>query len=169
MSLIVDYYIPEKVRAECVKELSALLPKKTAALVEEGIYDYVEQFSRSRTFYLEYAIAPYKDKKKDIIFNLKQKGNTITEILEMIESHEFNAYNMAFLRPEELNKDAWIRIVLRMKMTEEQLNNLPSVKWKKCFGCQSNDYFMYQLQTRSVDEPMTTFYICKQCGKNYRI
>lgn len=168
MNLIVDHYIPDDVRAKCVKEFSEFFSKKIAVQVEDGLYNYNEQFCKSRPFYLEHAVTTYIDKKRDIIFNLKENGKTIQEIIDMIDNHKFNPYNIAFLRPEELNKEVWERIVSRIKLTEKSLNELASVTWKPCGGCKSTKYYVYQLQTRSIDEPMTTFYICKECNLNYR-
>lgn len=169
MSVVVDYVISEKTRKHCVNEFAKIFNRKTAVSVEKGLYMFIKSFTKKRTFFLEHAESAYKDKMKDIIFNFEQKGPTVNELLEMIDNDEFNPYNIAFLKADELNKDAWSRIVLRMKLTQEQLNNLPTVTWKKCDGCRSKEYFMYQLQTRSIDEPMTTFYSCKQCGKNYYV
>ena len=49
------------------------------------------------------------------------------------------------------------------------MKNLPSIEWKPCRVCDNVEHFYYQLQTRSADEPMTTFYICKQCDKTTKI
>ncbi|EDQ31292.1 transcription elongation factor S-II [Enterocytozoon bieneusi H348] len=38
----------------------------------------------------------------------------------------------------------------------------------KCGRCQKNQCTYYQLQTRSCDEPMTTFVRCTNCGHNWK-
>ena len=38
----------------------------------------------------------------------------------------------------------------------------------KCYRCGTNKCFYYQIQTRSADEGMTTFYTCTQCGKRWK-
>ncbi|EEQ28105.1 DNA-directed RNA polymerase III subunit RPC10 [Microsporum canis CBS 113480] len=35
-------------------------------------------------------------------------------------------------------------------------------------GCEGDRAFFYQLQIRSADEPMTTFYKCSVCGTRWR-
>jgi len=45
----------------------------------------------------------------------------------------------------------------------------PIIKWKPCRNCKNTEFFYYQLQPRSADEPMTTFYICKNCNKTARV
>ena len=38
----------------------------------------------------------------------------------------------------------------------------------KCFKCMKRKCTYYQLQTRSADEPMTTFVSCLNCGNNWK-
>ncbi|KZT65836.1 hypothetical protein DAEQUDRAFT_746862 [Daedalea quercina L-15889] len=37
-----------------------------------------------------------------------------------------------------------------------------------CPKCDHGRAYFYQLQIRSADEPMTTFYRCASCGNNWR-
>lgn len=38
----------------------------------------------------------------------------------------------------------------------------------KCGKCKSKKTDFYQLQTRSADEPMTTYVTCKECGHRWK-
>ncbi|CAM9988249.1 unnamed protein product [Phaeothamnion confervicola] len=38
----------------------------------------------------------------------------------------------------------------------------------ECGRCKSKKTTYFQKQTRSADEPMTTFVTCKNCGKNWK-
>jgi DNA-directed RNA polymerase subunit M/transcription elongation factor TFIIS len=55
-------------------------------------------------------------------------------------------------------------------MRKEYLNN--EIKNQEgfftCNKCRSNKTTYYQLQTRSADEPMTTYVSCLNCGKNWK-
>ena len=39
----------------------------------------------------------------------------------------------------------------------------------KCGKCKSNDCSYFQLQTRSADEPMTTYVWCSSCGNRWKV
>jgi DNA-directed RNA polymerase subunit M/transcription elongation factor TFIIS len=169
MSLIVDFHIPDKERTKTSTLLATHFKKSEhVKKIEEGIYNYTNQYCSNNLDKLQ-ALSIYIDVRKNLLFNLEQSNQTIQKIKKGISQNKYNPYNLAFLLPEELDEDKWIRIMARMSTTEEKLNNLPTVTWKPCFRCKCTQYSFYQLQTRSIDEPITSFYICKECGKNYSI
>ena len=169
MTTVVEYHIPEKTRKKTLKTLSPYFNKKQCVRVEQGFYDFTEQFCKSSNNNILMAKAIYEDNVKNFIFNCEQNNVTIQELIESTKQNKCNPYNFAFLTPYELDKDNWIKIILRRTTTEEKLNNLPTIEWCPCKICKMTEYFYYQLQTRSADEPMTTFYICRNCDKTYKI
>ena len=172
MSLVIEFYISKKIRAMAITKLQqhfdAKYPDDTCKNIEKGIYDYTNQYCKGNNCYFDMVKSIYNDKLSDIEYNLIENHSTIKKIKKAIRQKKYNAYNIAFLSPEELNEDQWMKILVRRANTEEKLNNLPAISWKPCDTCKTNEYFFYQLQTRSADEPMTTFYTCKKCRKEYR-
>lgn len=169
MTTVIEFYVPEKERKKTIKILSGYFGNKTCIKIEKGIYDFTRQFCESNGSNLIMANSIYKDKVDDIIFNLNQQHATIIKITKKINKKQYNPYNLAFLRPDELDEDNWMKIVMRRQLTEDKLKNLPTIEWNSCRNCKHTEYFYYQLQTRSADEPMTTFYICKNCDKTYKV
>ena len=47
-------------------------------------------------------------------------------------------------------------------------HHLQNVIELKCSACGHNKCSFFQLQTRSCDEPITTFYTCLNCGKKWK-
>jgi DNA-directed RNA polymerase subunit M/transcription elongation factor TFIIS len=168
MTTLVEFYVSEKSRKSANKKLILYFEKEDCERIEQGIYDYTEQYCRGINN-LSMAQGVYADVTANIIFNCEQGHKTIKKIIKQINNKRYNPYNLAFLKPEELDEDNWMKIILRKNNTEEKLNNLPTVEWKPCRTCKCVQFSFYQLQTRSADEPMTTFYICKQCNKTYRV
>lgn len=169
MTTVIEFYVPEKNRKNTVKLLLDHFDGKSCPKIEKGIFDFTEQYCKSNENNMIMAQTIYKDCVKNILFNCEQNHNTIQKIKNLIAKKKYNPYNIAFLRPEELDEDNWMKIILRKNTTENNLKNLPTIKWKACRNCKNTEFFYYQLQTRSADEPMTTFYICKECEKTYKI
>jgi len=167
MATIIEFYISDKDRKNTIKQFSEYFNKSICSEIELGFYDFTDQYCQSNQQNLIMAPAIYKDAVKNVLFNFDKNSKTIQNITKQIKQHKYNSYNLAFLRPDELDEDNWMKIILRKNTTDEKLNNLPSVEWKPCRICKSTEYSFYQTQTRSADEPMTTFYTCKKCGKTY--
>lgn len=166
---LVEFYVSDKNRKKIVKKLSEHFEDKACTSIEQGIYDYTEQYCKNCNSYLVIAQSIYKDCASNLLYNCSGQNSTMNKIKKQISKNKYNPYNLAFLRPEELDIDNWIKIINRNKNTEDKLNNLPTVEWKPCRDCKNKFYFFRQMQTRSADEPMTTFYTCKQCSRTYRV
>uniref|UniRef100_A0A6C0C796 TFIIS-type domain-containing protein n=1 Tax=viral metagenome TaxID=1070528 RepID=A0A6C0C796_9ZZZZ len=167
MNTIVEFYVPEKLRKEYLKQFQKIFSDK-AVNVEEGAYKYTKQFCGNDQ--LQYC-AVYIDKCKDILYNCeKRKTNEgIAKFVNDIKEGKYNGYNLAFLQPEEFDPDSWSKILKRKQTTEEKMKNLPTITWKPCKNCKCTQYFFSQMQTRSADEPMTRYYDCKECNQRYKI
>lgn len=169
MTTVVEFYISDKDRKKTIGLLENHFDKQIIKTIEQGFYNYTKQYCFNNNNYITMASAIYRDIVRNFLYNCDQNHRTIKQIKKNISENNFNPYNLAFLRPDELDEDNWIKIILRKNTTEEKFNNLPTITWRACRECKMTQYFFYQLQTRSADEPMTTFYICKQCGKTYKV
>lgn len=169
MTMIVEFYIPEKERNNAIDlfRKGQKFSEANAKKIENGVYDFTKQYcyDNDSTIY----VAVYKDKIKDLIYNCEQNGPTIYKLKKEISKGKYDSYNLPFLSPAQLNAETWEKIISRKMLSEEKLNSLPKVSWKPCKDCKNNQYMRYQLQTRSADEPITQFYICGVCKRTYRI
>ncbi len=50
---------------------------------------------------------------------------------------------------------------------ENEVETLPKIKIE-CPKCKCDEAYYYLMQTRSADEPPTTFYICVKCKHKWR-
>ncbi len=156
--------VDKKDRDKTIVSLREYFTKIISKEIEMGIYDCVKNYCKSDC--IEYQIySMYHSNKDNLLFTFKQDCNSTKNIIKKINSGTINPYNLAYFRPHELNEENWERIISRRALTEKKLNNLATVKGKPCRRCQGTKYCRYQLQTRSADEPMTTYDECKQCGK----
>jgi DNA-directed RNA polymerase subunit M/transcription elongation factor TFIIS len=167
MSLKIEFHIPDKERTNSKESFKEYFNEKRCNEIEKGFYDFTHQFCLNNQT-ITMATAIYKDNVKNFLFNCCQNNRTIQRLIKETNKGKYNPYNLAFLGPEELDEDNWMKILLRKNTTEEKLKNLPTMEWYPCRVCKNTQYHHYQLQTRSADEPMTSFYICKKCNRTYK-
>ena len=68
------------------------------------------------------------------------------------------------LKKKEKIKDHTTRV---LDGTEKQIELMPKTD-VRCPECDNNEAYYEQYQTRSADEPATTFYTCTQCKHKWR-
>ena len=92
-------------------------------------------------------------------------------IIEKLNSKEILSKDIAFLTHMELLPERWNE---KLKEKELRIENkfFPKIEASTdnftCGKCKSTACTYYQLQTRSADEPMTTFVTCTNCGKRWK-
>ena len=108
----------------------------------------------------------YLDKFKQIYFTLQNP-----EIIEKIKTGVFISKDMAFKTNQELYPEKWDKIIEDKKARLEN-KYFPKIEAStdnfNCRKCKSNQCTYYQLQTRSADEPMTTYVTCINCGNRWK-
>ena len=105
MTNVVEFYVPDKDRKNTVKALAEHFDAAQCQKIEKGLFNYSQQYCKSNGSNIPMARAIYNDCGKNIIFNCVQNNPTIQKIKKDITKKKFNAYNLAFLRPEELDED----------------------------------------------------------------
>lgn len=90
-------------------------------------------------------------------------------------TRELSVVEIVSMRPEQLQPEGiYAKTVednVHKEMHKEYLIRKAEeehVGFFKCMKCKSNKTTYYQLQTRSADEPMTTYVSCINCGKRWK-
>ena len=112
----------------------------------------------------------YKHKFLQLQHNLKNSPGLKGWILDK----KVKSKDVIDMRPEDLWPDGpyakkieeKIHKDLRKAYLAQEIKNTEG--FFTCARCKSKKTSYYQLQTRSADEPMTTFVTCHQCDRNWK-
>lgn len=113
----------------------------------------------------------YKNRIRSRVANLKDPKNPT--LRSNFICGAVTAQKLAKMTPEEMASDEMKKI--REKFVKEAINDaqLATVQGTqtdllKCGKCKKRNCTYNQLQTRSADEPMTTFVMCNECGHRWK-
>ncbi|XP_048762812.1 transcription elongation factor A protein 1-like [Ostrea edulis] len=113
----------------------------------------------------------YKARVRSRVANLKDKKNP--KLKERVIMGLIPPENLAVMSAEEMASDEMR--MLRAKFTKESIDDHQMARQEgtatdlfKCGKCGKKNCTYNQLQTRSSDEPMTTFVFCLECGNRWK-
>ena len=113
----------------------------------------------------------YKNKVCHILAsNNRTKGDLVNRILKgEIKSAKIADYSPEMLEPNGFFVKTKIELKQReLKMEEAKVKDEDYNGMFKCGRCKSKKTTYYQMQTRSADEPMTTYVTCLGCGAKWK-
>lgn len=113
----------------------------------------------------------YKAKIRSFFMNLRDKNNpklreaVVDGDVPVEEFCEYTTQDMASAEAKARDRALHEENMFAAKGAEEQQAETDMFKCGKCKGRKTR---YYQMQTRSADEPMTTFVTCINCGNRWK-
>ncbi|XP_032351340.1 transcription elongation factor A protein 3 isoform X2 [Camelus ferus] len=166
------YLTGDSVRDKCVEMLSAALKAdddykdygvncdKMASEIEDHIYQELKSTDMK-----------YRNRVRSRISNLKDPRNP--GLRRNVLRGAISAGLIAKMTAEEMASDELRE--LRNAMTQEAIREHQMAKTGgtttdlfQCSKCKKKNCTYNQVQTRSADEPMTTFVLCNECGNRWK-
>jgi len=183
MSNIETIAYPDQFRAEIRKRIAGLLHthggggggesediETFSTNIEKGIFNWAIQHASKNNIVKKWSntffVTLYIDRLRSVYINLKKP-----DVASAVLSANIKSQEIAFMTHQEICPDKWKKLIDDKKIRDKQKyepNIEASTDNFTCNKCKSKKCTYYQLQTRSADEPMTTFVTCLECGKRWK-
>ena len=162
---------PDTFRKNIREKLKEVLESEKKSInLEKGIYNYALKEANNRKvvkkwdnpFYTQI----YLDRLRSIYFNLK-----IPALLHSVKDGTITVKTLAFMTHQEMQPEKWealIQAKIKQDKSKYDTQQEAMTDTFKCRKCHSNKCSYYQMQTRSADEPMTTFVTCLECANRWK-
>jgi transcription elongation factor S-II len=150
--------------AQCTKLESAIYN----SVIQKSVEDKTPRSWASKRFTQRYI-----QKAMSIRFNLQHPKNP--GLLQRVQSREVSFDWLCSAHPEDLFPALWEPVyeaVARKQLRKESagtqnVETMPDSPFQ-CRKCKKYKVTYYQMQTRSADEPMTTFFQCHVCLNRWK-
>jgi transcription elongation factor S-II len=160
----------ELFRENIRKKLDKILNnEKNSSNLEKGIFNYSLKEADQRKIVKKWDnkqfIQIYVDRLRSIMINLKG------DILNQINEGTIKPHIVAFMTHQELSPERWATMIdtkTKRDKNKFETNMSASTDLFTCRKCKGNQCTYYQMQTRSADEPMTTFVTCLICTARFK-
>lgn len=163
-----------EIRNKCIKKFDSIFnDNDLSTRLEHGIYQYViNEICSKRNLPINWDASYFKrnymNKCISLFSNLTYIKND--NLLKKILNKEIDAYDLAFLSPQELFPENWKDLIDKKLAKDDFLYTNKHITFTdeyKCSKCKQKKCSTYELQTRSSDEPATVFVTCLNCGKKW--
>lgn len=161
-------------RAYALEQLAEVLELPVGDTIpinlEKSIFNHCVRKVREPSWQDFHFLNTYRHKFLNIRANLERSPTLKRHLLE----RKLKPRDVLELRPQELHPgglwDMAMTAKIHREMRKEALAQevLNQEGFFTCMRCKSKKTTYYQLQTRSADEPMTTYVSCLSCGKNWK-
>lgn len=161
---------PEIFRLNIRKVLNIKIQnEKNSTNLEKGIFNYTLKEAENRKIIKKwdniYFIQIYLDHLRSIICNLNDT------IIKNMNDGSIKSQMVAFMTHQELSPEKWHELIDAKSKRDKnkfETNMAAATDTFTCRKCKGNKCTYYQMQTRSADEPMTTFVTCIDCGARWK-
>lgn len=166
---------PEEFRRNICKKLLLLLEnglsEQSVENMEKSIFNYCIKDAGERNIVKKwdnpFFVQIYLDRLRSIYINIKKSEEFRLKLL----NKEIKAHEVGSLTHQDMAPVKWQKMIDDKKVRDEN-KYAPKLEASTdnftCRKCKSKKCSYYQLQTRSADEPMTTFVTCLDCGSRWK-
>lgn len=167
------------VRQKVLSELQSILDKPNLSHnTELSIYNYTVQQASKRNIILNWENMKfhqvYAENARHILYNLRLNPQHDIPLKERLLNKSMDPMDLLSMKPWEMYPSIWHdAIIENQKKRKQQEMNMPNLSnvsdgMFQCKKCRQSKTTYYQMQTRSADEPLTTFVTCLNCANRWK-
>ena len=165
---------PETIRknvCNTFKESFDISDHTIAKNIEISIFNYtLKEATRKKIvkkWENKYFVQLYVNRLRTLMSNMK--GNPT--LLSSIKNKKISKKGLENLTHQEMNPEIWKSLIEAKIKRDKNMtsdNMMAATDQFKCYKCKKRKCTYYEMQTRSADEPMTTFVTCLNCGNRWK-
>lgn len=168
---------PETFRKNVAIKLNTIIENEKKCInIEKGIYNYAIKEATQKKIVKKwdnkYFVMLYTNKFRSLWMNIWSESNVFNnDFLEQIKKGIIESKKVAFMTHHEITPEKWKKLIedkIERDKNKYEVDKRGATDEFKCRKCGERQCTYYQLQTRSADEPMTTFVSCLNCGNNWK-
>ena len=168
---------PKEFRENIQKKINSFVKNNRQSInLEKAVFNFAIKESKNRKIVRKwdnkYFVQLYLNRFRSIYNNINPKISTYNkDLLYKLKKNKISAKTLAFMTHQEMNPKIWKEMVAEKIKRDKNLTQVDmsaATDEFKCYKCQKRQCTYYQLQTRSADEPMTTFITCLNCGNRWK-
>lgn len=162
---------PETFRSKIIENLNAIIKNEKISInVEKSVFnsslDHAKTQKVIKKWDNKYFVDIYVLILKKVFINLKND-----DTLNRLRSKKIRSSDFGGMTHIEMCPEIWEDLIEKKKKRDENKFNgniTATTDNFTCYKCKSQKCSYYQLQTRSADEPMTTYVDCLNCGNRWK-
>ena len=144
------------------KKINIYFDEEKTQDIIDGIINFTKKYVESNESL--FLINDIYDSKVNELIHIFEKSDYI---VDLINENEIEPSNLAYMKPHEINPEKYKNIIEK-KAYEHKKKKQKGASIFSCKKCKQSNCDVTQKQTRSADEPATTFVTCLECGHNFR-
>lgn len=147
--------------------------KKMALNIERGIFNCVlkQSCTNGKRYWDKMFKTLYMNRAVVVMTNINPNSYLQNKrLLSRLLDKEFNEFELCAFEPKDMFPERWELLNKRFNENTLKEETQPDENegMFRCGKCKTRKTTYYQMQTRSADEPMTTFVTCINCGNKWK-
>ena len=139
--------------------------------LEKGVFNNTVKDCKENGYPLSWSsgvfVKKYSTTARRLLANMSYTTNA-EQFKQRLLTQDIKSHEAAEYTREELNPDVWGRLKAESLAKLTVKKEVAEDGMFKCNRCKSMKTVYYQLQTRSADEPMTTYVTCTNCDARWK-